>query len=71
MKDKKKKRDSSEEKRRKKKRKERKEKHKKKEEERRNPITGKKLKLKIHKTSVDKKQDENRTQLLKFLNSAF
>ncbi|SAM09013.1 hypothetical protein [Absidia glauca] len=44
---------------------------------RRNPITGKKvdliltIKLKIHKTSDDKRRDENRSNLLDFLNSAF
>ncbi|KAI8886443.1 hypothetical protein K501DRAFT_331235 [Backusella circina FSU 941] len=41
------------------------------EEEKRNAITGKKLKLKIHKSSKDKEQDHNRSQLLNFLNSAF
>ncbi|KAG2176100.1 hypothetical protein INT44_000579 [Umbelopsis vinacea] len=41
------------------------------EEDRRNPITGKKIKLKVHKTSDDKNRDSNRSQLLQFLNSTF
>ncbi|KAI8371435.1 uncharacterized protein BYT42DRAFT_616526 [Radiomyces spectabilis] len=39
--------------------------------ERRSAITGKKIKLKIRKTSDDKERDQNRSNLLQFLNSAF
>jgi len=37
----------------------------------RSAITGKKLKLKVKKSSTDKVREANRGDLLKFLNAAF
>lgn len=57
-----------------KKRKKRKDKERKKDkdrEERRSVLTGKKIKLKVHKDAADEERDANRQDLLSFLNSAF
>jgi len=40
-------------------------------EERRSVLTGKKIKLKVHKDAGDHERDANRQDLLQFLNSTF
>ncbi|KAJ3476257.1 hypothetical protein NLI96_g11279 [Meripilus lineatus] len=40
-------------------------------EERRSVLTGKKIKLKVHKGADDIERDANRADLLQFLNSAY
>ena len=46
-------------------------KHRMSEQERRSVITGKKLKLKVKKTSADREREQNRQQLLHFLNAQY
>ena len=41
------------------------------EDERRSVITGKKLKLKVKKSTADREREANRKQLLQFLNAQY